>query len=328
MEVKIMINYKLKKVLSINIAFIVVGIIFYLVADDYLLYVATSWLIFGILGLSLDLIWGKAGILSLGQTIFYGLGGYAGAVVAINFSSYFGNTFLLAIPVGLIVGALIAGLVGVFIFYGRMGELQVTILTYTLVLLCWTSAITYSFAIGKAVIGGDNGLSNIPSMALSTVDGELVDMTEKGMYLSLLLISIILLICCQKLIKSPFGKIIECIRQDAQKTELLGYDIRKYQTLLFIVSGAIAGVGGSLFALWGNYLNPSIFSVSEALLVPIYVLVGGLGTLIGPFLGALAIGALSFFLGSFSGGEATLVIGIMLILMVLFFDKGIVGIIA
>ena len=94
-----------------------------------------------------------------------------------------------------------------------------------------------------------------------------------------------------------------------------------------MISGGIAGLGGALFALWGNYLNPSMFSVTEALLVPIYVLVGGIGTLVGPFLGAISIGALSFYLGGFSGGQATLVIGIILILMVLFFDKGIMGII-
>ena len=308
---------------KVLLIYISLGLIAAFFADDYLLYVASSWLIFGILGLSLDLLWGKVGILSLGQTIFYGLGGYAGSIFAINFIPYFGNTFLLVLPLSALVGALIAGIIGYFIFYGRMGELQVTILTYTLVLLVWTLSLSYSFTIGQAVVGGDNGLSNIPSFAFSNN----WELNEKEMFLSVLFISSFLLLFCQKLMKTSFGKVIECIRQDSLKTELLGYDVRKYNTMTFIISGAIAGIGGGLFALWGNYLNPNMFSVSEALLVPIYVLLGGLGTLIGPFIGAIAIGSLSFFLGSFSGGQATLVIGIILILMVLFFDKGIVGII-
>ncbi|KAG1668241.1 High-affinity branched-chain amino acid transport ATP-binding protein LivG [Nymphon striatum] len=126
--------------------------------------------------------------------------------------------------------------------------------------------------------------------------------------------------------RSNFGRIVDCIRIDVEKTELLGYDIRKFQVLNFAYSGAIAGIAGSLFALWANYLNPSVFSVQEALLVPIYVLVGGLGTLAGGFLGALGIGALSFWLGGgAAGGQTTLILGAVLILLVLFLKNGILG---
>jgi branched-chain amino acid transport system permease protein len=126
--------------------------------------------------------------------------------------------------------------------------------------------------------------------------------------------------------RSNFGKIVDCIRIDIEKTELLGYDIRKYQLLNFAYSGAVAGLSGALFALWANYLNPSIFSVQEALLVPIYVLVGGLGTLAGPFLGALIIGGLSFWLGGgAAGGQTTLILGTTLILLVMFLHNGFLG---
>ena len=320
MEDKTMIYNLLNKDNKVLVIFILLGLLTTFFADDYLLYIASSWLIFGILGLSLDILWGKVGVLSLGQTIFYGLGGYAGSILAINLAPAFGNTFLLVLPLSALVGALTAAIVGYFIFYGRMGELQVTILTYTLVLLVWTLSISYSFTIGEAVVGGDNGLSNIPYFSFSKG----WELNETEMFLSVLFISSLLLFFCQKMMKTPFGKIIECIRQDAVKTELLGYDIRKYNTIIFVISGGIAGIGGGLFALWGNYLNPSMFSVAEALLVPIYVLLGGLGTLVGPFIGAIVIGALSFFLGSFSGGQATLVIGIILILMVSIFSLSLI----
>lgn len=102
---------------------------FALIIDPYFAYVATSWIIFGITGLSLDLVWGRAGVLSLSQTAFYGLGGYAGSIVEINFSHLTGNTLIWSLPVGFIIGAIIAAAISLVIFYGRMGVLQTTILT-------------------------------------------------------------------------------------------------------------------------------------------------------------------------------------------------------
>ncbi len=310
--------------IKISLACFLIGIFVFVFANDYLLYVATSWLIFGILGLSLDLIWGKAGILSLGQTIFYGLGAYAGSVVGINFYESIGNTFLLVLPMSMLIGALLAWLVGYIIFYGRIGALQTTILTYTLTIIVWTFSISYSTKVGEAVIGGDNGMSNIPQMIME-FGKDAIPLDDRGMFLTVLFIAFFILLFTQILFKTSFGKVIECIRLDAQKTELIGYDIRKYQNILFIISGSIAGLGGGLFALWANYLNPSIFSIAEALLVPIYVLIGGLGSLVGAFLGAIGVGGLSFYLGGVSGGQTTLIIGLILILMVLFFNKGLVG---
>jgi len=90
--------------------------------------------------------------------------------------------------------------------------------------------------------------------------------------------------------RSPFGLLVDCVRLNAEKTELLGYDTRKIQFWLFVLAGGIAGLAGALFGHWANYLTPSVFSVQECLLVPIYVLVGGRGTLAGPFVGALLVG--------------------------------------
>ena len=146
------------------------------------------------------------------------------------------------------------------------------------------------------------------------------------MFLTVVIISAIIYLIVALIVRSPFGMVIDSIRLDAVKAELLGLDIRLFQTLMFMLAGAIAGIAGGLFGAWANYLNPSIFSVQEALLVPIYVLVGGLGTLIGPFVGALTVGGLSFWLGGgVIGGQTTLVMGACLIVLVIFLRKGIVG---
>lgn len=293
--------------------------------NPYLAFVATSWIIFGILGLSLDIVWGRGGFLSLAQTAFYGLGGYFGSVIAINLTPTFGNTLILALPAGALFGALVAAALGYIIFYARMGELQSTILSYTFTLLLWSVTQTFRLNAGDAVIGGDNGLSNIPGIVIG-FGSEASKLKPNGAFIVVVIIAAALYFLTRHLMNSTFGRIVDCVRIDPEKTELLGYDVRKIQVMNFTYAGAVAGVAGSLFALWANYLNPSIFSVQEALLIPIYVLVGGLGTLSGPFLGALLIGGLSFWLGGGSaGGQTTLILGAVLILLVLFLQNGVLG---
>ncbi len=293
--------------------------------DPYLAYVGTSWIIFGLLGLSLDLVWGRGGLLSLGQTAFYGIGGYVGSIAAINFSSLSGNPLIWALPFGAISGAVLAALVGWFIFYGRMGSLQSTILTYTLTLIVWTVTLSFTAEIGEAVVGGDNGMSNIPGFALGFGKNASL-LSPNMMFLTVIVFSAMIYLIVALIVRSPFGIAVDSIRLDPVKAELLGLDVRLFQTITFMLAGAIAGIAGSLYGAWANYLNPSIFSVQEALLVPIYVLVGGLGTLIGPFVGALTVGGLSFWLGGgVIGGQTTLVMGGCLIVLVLFLRRGIVG---
>ncbi|MFG6562470.1 ATP-binding cassette domain-containing protein [Sulfitobacter sp. 1A15299] len=304
---------------------VVLALVFAGQIDPYLAFVATSWVIFGLLGLSLDVVWGRGGLLSLGQTAFYGLGGYFGSVVAINFAPTTGNTLIWALPAGAAFGALAAAALGYIIFFARMGPLQSTILSYTFTLLLWSVTQTFKLDVGEASIGGDNGLSNIPGIVLGFGEGA-QPLGPNAAFAAAVVIAALLYFFTRWLMRGTFGQIVDCIRIDAEKTELLGYDVRKYQLLNFAFAGALAGIAGALFGLWANYLNPSIFSVQEALLVPIYVLVGGLGTLSGAFLGALAIGGLSFFLGGGAvGGQTTLILGVVLILLVLFLQNGILG---
>ncbi|WP_206956599.1 ABC transporter permease subunit [Trinickia acidisoli] len=295
------------------------------VADPYLSYVATSWLIFGLAGLSLDLVWGRGGFLSLCQSALYGIGGYVGSIVAINFSPLTGDTLIWSLPAGALAGALLAGALGAAIFYGRMGPLQGTILTYACTLLLWTASVSLNVQVGAATVGGDNGLSGIPNMVLG-FGADAAALTPRAGFICVLAIAVAIGVAASSLMRSPFGRVIDCIRMNVDKAELLGYDVRRYQTVLFALSGGIAGIAGALYGAWSHYLSPSIFSAQEALMLPIYVLVGGLGTLIGPFMGAALVGGLSFWLGGgVIGGQTTLVMGVCLILLVLFLREGLLG---
>lgn len=293
--------------------------------DEYLLYVATSWIAFGLLGTSLSLVWGQGGFLSLGQTAFYGIGGYVASVVAINFTPLTGNNLVWILPVGAFSGAIVAALVGYFIFFGRLGPVQGTILTYTFTLVLWTGSIGLTIQVGDAVVGGDNGMSNIPALTLAWGDGAL-PLEPLGMFLTVLSIAIALFILMRAVLRTPYGLVIDGIRMNDAKTEMLGYDIRLCRLVLFMISGALAGVAGGLFAAWATYINPTVFSIGEALLVPIYVLVGGRSNLASGFIGAAAVGGLSFWLGGgVIGGQTTLALGLILILLVVFLPDGLAG---
>ena len=301
------------------------AVAFVLSQDDYLAFVATSWVISGITALSLALVWGRAGILSLGQTAFFGLGGYAGAIAVINFSDVIPNTLIWALPVGAAVGALAALGMGWLMFYARMGPLQQTILTYTSTLLLWTLSVSFTHDFGDAVVGGQNGMSNIPSFVFGLSD-DAGGVESKTMFVTVVVAATILLLATQALMRSPFGVITDCIRLDEEKAGLIGFDARRFKIQLFVLSGALAGLAGGMFVLWANFINPSVFGVQEALLIPIYVLVGGLGTLGGAFVGAVAVGGLAFWLGGGAGGDqTTIILGAALILLVRFYRAGLVG---
>lgn len=316
--------YRLASIVFPIIAFIVAIIGAYF-ADPYLAFVSSSWVIYGLLALSLDVVWGRGGFLCLAQTALFGIGGYCGSIVAINVAPIIGSSLIVALPMGALFGAFAAYFLGLVIFYARMGELQSTILSYTFTILIWSLAQSFKIEIGQAKIAGDSGLSNIPGIVIG-FGANSESLGPNAALIAIIIVAFVLYFITRGLMRSNFGRVIDCIRIDIEKTELLGYNTRRYQLVNFIFAGALAGLAGALFALWSNFLSPSVFSVQEALLVPIYVLVGGLGTLSGGFVGAAVIGSLSFLLGGGAGGgQTTLILGLILICLVLFLKNGLLG---
>ncbi len=297
-------------------------------ADQYIAHIATSWLAFGLVALGLDLVWGKGGDLSLGHTAFFGLGAYAYGIAGTNLAPLVGSTVLIGVVAGALIGALAATLVAYFLFYGRLGPLQTTIITYTLVLIMYTAAVGLTFHVGEAYVGGANGMTTVPMLTLGFGDGA-APLSPHGTFLATLAVALVIFVGVLALLRQPFGLVISGVRQNLLKTELLGYDVRLYRLVLFVLSGAIAGIGGAFYGAWAMYVSPNIFSVTQALVIPIYVLVGGRGTLWGAFIGAVFVGGLSFWLGGgVVGGQTTLVLGAGLILLILLAPRGLLGIAA
>lgn len=280
----------------------------------------TVFLVFCVLAVSLDLAWGIAGLLSFGQAAFFGIGGYAYAIAGINEVTTLGS-----LMAAVAAGGIVSGALGYVAFYGRVSTmfLAVMTLTVTLILLqVMGSTADPSYRIGEAVLGGYNGMTNIPSLALDVPLFEPVPLGPEGFFWTVggLLIAIVIL--GRLLMAAPFGRVLAAIRENEQRAELLGYDARWRKLAIFSLSGAVAGLAGALFASWGSFINPEVFSLSQSAQVVIWVLVGGRGSLYGAVLGALLVQAMTQYLGSMGTAYTTLALGALLVTFVLLLREG------
>jgi ABC-type branched-subunit amino acid transport system permease subunit len=290
----------------------------------------TVYLIMAILALSLGLIWGFGGILCFGQSAFFGLGAYTYAISMINIGE---STVPLLLSIA--VPAAFAALLGYFIFYGRISDVYLGVITLTVTLILFNSINSTAgpeFHVGTAKLGGFNGIPGIPSLNVPGFKDWSIDLV--GMfYLSAasLLASYFGL---RALLASRFGRVLVGIRENERRAALLGYDPRRYKLAAFTVGAALAGYAGCLFANWGSFVSPTIFGLAQSAQIIIWVIVGGRGTLIGPILGCISIQWLTALLGAnapsgggfWSGllGNAPLVLGAILLAFVLLVPKGIV----
>jgi branched-chain amino acid transport system permease protein len=284
------------------------------------------WLIYGLLGLSFTFVWGHVGIFSLGQAAFFGIGGYAYGVFAIDVSAHTHET-ITAVLVAVLIAALCAAALGYFMFYGNVGDVYLAIITLavTLVLLTFMSSTADpSYHIGQALLGGYNGMVGVPAVILpGGASGTVLD--SNGLLIATIVVAAVVAFGVHWILRRPFGRVLAGLRENELRTQLLGYDVRRYKLLAFALGGAIAGLAGCLYAAWGTFINPAVFSLQQATLVAIWVLVGGRTSLVGAFVGAAIVQGVSDQLGgSTAGGVIPVVLGSILIAIVLLLPQGIV----
>ncbi|HEY9640432.1 MAG TPA: ATP-binding cassette domain-containing protein [Coleofasciculaceae cyanobacterium] len=282
--------------------------------DLFTLVNSTYWFISGLLALSLTFVWGVGGIFSFGQTVFFGLGGYTYGVVSQNLDTRLGTIVGLLLAVAIATAA--AAVLGYFMFYGRVSSLSVAIMTLATTLICYNLFLTTSgeqYKIGAAALGGFNGMQRVPT---------LLNLDVAGFYWLVLLLSTGVLLGLQWLRRQQLGWVFNAVRVNEERTELLGYDVRALKLIGFCLGGAIAGLAGVLHTCWGNTVGPTVFSVNQATLVAIWVMVGGRSKLWGAFLGAALIQALSNYLGTVAQQATPLILGSILVAIVLGLPEG------
>ena len=291
-----------------------------LVYNEYEILQMMIYVILAILALSLAFIWGFGGILSFGHAVFFGLGAYTYAIAAINFGETT-SAFLLA----LIVPAAFAALLGYFMFYGRISDVYLGAITLTVTLIFFKVVNSTSgpqYRIGAAPLGGFNGIPSVPRLTVPGFpDLKLGTIPLFSLSVGLLALTYIGL---RLLVSSDFGRIVLSVKENESRAELLGYDARLYKLLTFVIGGAIAGLAGCLYANWGSYTDPSVFALSQSVQVIIWVVVGGVGTFIGPILGCFLLQWLTSYLTTINLVNKDVILGAVLTLAVLLLPKGLV----
>jgi branched-chain amino acid transport system permease protein len=275
-------------------------------------------LIWALFALSLGLMWGFAGILSFGHAAYFGLGAYTYAIAATNVGESTGPLLL-----AVLLPAVVAAVIGAMMFYGRISDVYLGVITLvvTLILFKFMNATAGdAYRLGSARLGGFNG---IPAFPVLNVPGEpnLAIVGTPFYYV----VAVLLMLCyllCRWILASSFGRVLIGIRENEVRIELLGYSAPAYKTAIFTISAAMAGLAGSLFAMWAEIVTPGIFSLGQSAEVIIWTIVGGLGTLAGPIVGAIVLGYLKLLLGQQTLIDNSLVLGAILVLVVLLLPRG------
>jgi len=302
------------------------AVAFPLLTDGYTVGNTVYFFVWVFIALSLSLIWGYGGSLSFGQTAFFGIAGYGYGVLTINFGADYGFTWIaLLIAVG--IAALFALLLGYFMFFGRIAGVFLGIVTLAVTLMLerfMAQTAGPEWHIGSARLNGFNGMSAMPPLTIPWFDEPIVLFADVGLYYIVLAMLVIVYLALRILMNSSFGNVIVAIRENPERAEMLGYDIRKYQLITFVIGAALAGLSGVLYTVWGQYITPSSMGMTAAALPLIWVAVGGRSDLTTTVIGTLVV--LSGFqaLTIYGSQYALVFMGVLLVLTVLIAPNGLV----
>lgn len=275
-------------------------------------------LTFALLALSLDFIFGYAGLLSFGHAAMYGAGGYAAALLVTEVTP----NALVVLPAAIVVGVVTAAVIGWLSVRAR--GIYFAMLTLAFAQMLYVVAFTdlpATIAGAETITGGDNGLYGIQVYELLGLD-----LRDRLVYyyltLGLVALSLAGLV---RLANSPFGRVLQGIRENEERIEFIGYDVQRYKVIAFAISGGFAALAGALYVPFQSVANPGLlhWTVSGELVV--MVLLGGMGTFWGPMLGAGLVVLLEDRLGGVASWEV--ILGGLFVLVVIFAPRGLAGMI-
>jgi branched-chain amino acid transport system permease protein len=300
-----------------------VALAYPLFSDGYTVGNTVYFFVWVFIALSLCLIWGYGGSLSFGQTAFFGIAGYGYGILTINFGAAYGFT-LLALLLAVGFAALFAVLLGYFMFFGRIAGVFLGIVTLAVTLMLerfMAQTAGPEWHVGTARLNGFNGM---PPLTIPWPDGDIVLFADIGLYYFVLGVLVVVYLGLRILMNSAFGNVIVAIRENPERAEMLGYDVRKYQLITFVIGAALAGLSGVLYTVWGQYITPSSMGMTAAALPLIWVAVGGRSDLTSTLIGTLTVLLVFQALTIYGSQYALVFMGVLLVLTVLIAPNGLV----
>ena len=305
--------------------------------SDFRVALLGKFLTFAILAMSLNLIWGYGGMLSLGHGVFFGLGGYAMAMFLKlesaqgklpDFMFWSGLTELpffwvpfqyawFAFPMTFIVPAALAGGLGYLIFRSRITGVYFALITQALALI-----VSFLFIGQQPYTGGTNGITNYTTIFGYSINAP---STQIALYYATLAAMALTYLLCAGLIASRFGRLLVAMRDDENRVRFSGYNPAVLKTIVFALSGGIAGVAGALFAPQVGIISPTMMGIVLSIEIAIWVAVGGRGVLLGAIVGAILVNGAKSGLSESFPAIWQYFLGLLFIGAVLVFPAGIMG---
>jgi branched-chain amino acid transport system permease protein len=279
----------------------------------YQLSILIDLLIFGLFAMSLDLIMGYVGMISFGHAAYFGLGAYTSALILINFEP--------PLPIAVLAGATVAGSVAVLVgwFSTRATGIYFAMLTLAFAQLFYTIAFKW-----RDLTGGSDGIAGVPKVSLFWGLPKITSSTS--FYFIVLACITVSWVICRAIIRSPFGRAIQGIHENEGRFVSLGRDARPFKIIIFVIAAFFAGLAGALHATFRGFASPEAMYWVASGQVIMMVVIGGIGTLIGPIIGAMVFILIEEVLSSYTE-HWMLFTGIIFVFMVLLFPKGIAGVV-
>lgn len=283
---------------------------------EYLLHILIVACCYTVLAVSLDLIAGHAGLLTLSHAAFYGVGAYTSALLAIHA----GAPFWVSVPAGMMMAALVS--LAVSLPSMRLHGDYLAIATFGFQMILFNIFNNWS-----EVTGGSIGIAGIPRARLFG----LTIQSHVGYVILAIAFAGFTYVIVRRLTSSPFGRVLRSIREDEPFATSLGKNTLRFKVTAFAISAALAASAGGLYAHYNSYIDPSSFTVTESILVVSMVIVGGAGSLWGPVVGAFVLVSLPEalrFVGlpvSVAANVRQILYGSLLVIMMMFRPRGLVG---
>src|SRR5882724_1674511 len=285
-----------------------------LVLPPYWSRFVTEILIWGLLAMSSDILIGYTGMVSFGHSAFFGLGMYGAAAALLLVAP---PNLWLAILFGLVASAMVAGFVAYFSTRLRDIYFAITTLIFSqifyVIIFTWTE-----------VTGGENGLSfSRPRLAIPGLYEQ--PFTAETLHWFVLLIVVVSYLVLRRITQSPFGMVLQSIRENEPRTRAIGYAVERYKIVAVMLSGLFAGLAGVLYALQNRFASPDFVYFVVSGEVVIYNVIGGIGTLVGPIVGAAFFLLLREGFSRFFTEYYLIPVGVIFVAMVIFMPQGLLG---
>jgi branched-chain amino acid transport system permease protein len=282
-------------------------------------FVATDVVIFALFAVSLNLLIGYTGLVSFGHAAYFGVGAYTTGILMKNLAV----PFVLAWPAAGVLAALMALVAGFFCV--RLTKIYFAMLTLAFAQIVW--AICFKW---NDVTGGEQGMPEIPYPELGWMGALPVlgdwRASDHFYVLTVLLVALCLWIL-RRLVGSPFGRILTTIRENPERAEFIGVNVRRYELIVFVIAGAFAGLAGGLFGIFNRGVFPDFAYWTKSSEVLIMAILGGIGHFWGPAVGALVLLVLNQQITSYTQ-YWPFILGSILIVLLFGFPGGIVGALA